>query len=213
MGRKFRKLSKEDQAEVAKMLGVGSAEDVQDLTEAAKNVESFLETFDKDEKNELVKSLFTFMDAHPIPDEPKEQDKPEERRGHRIRDLPAGNVLMDGATGTELDRRGVDCSLPLWSARAMTDAPDILREIHEIYLSKGAQIIVTNTFRTHQRSLEKAGIGNQAGALTKQASEIAMAARDKIDPEALVFGSVASLEDCYMPELTPDFETCLKEHR
>ena len=40
-----------------------------------------------------------------------------------------------------------------------------------------------------------------------------MAARDKVSPEALVFGSVASLEDCYMPELTPDFETCLKEHR
>ena len=132
---------------------------------------------------------------------------------HHIRNLPEGNILKDAATGTELDRRGVDCSLPLWSARAMTDAPDILQDIHETYLKKGAQIVVTNTFRTHQRSLEKAGIGSQAEALTKKACEIAMAARDKVNPKALVFGSVASLEDCYEPELTPDYDTCLKEHR
>ena len=72
-----------------------------------------------------------------------------ENKGDRIRDLPTGNILMDGATGTELDRRGVDCSLPLWSARAMIDAPAILQEIHETYLNVGAHGIVTNTFRTH----------------------------------------------------------------
>ena len=35
-------------------------------------------------------------------------------------------LLLDGATGTELDKRGVDITLPLWSARAMIDAPDAL---------------------------------------------------------------------------------------
>ena len=30
-------------------------------------------------------------------------------------------VILDGATGTELDRRGVDVTLPLWSARALVD--------------------------------------------------------------------------------------------
>ena len=131
----------------------------------------------------------------------------------RIRTLPPGNILLDGATGTELDRRGVDCSLPLWSARAMIEAPDVLRDVHKAYLNVGAQVIVTNTFRTHQRSLEKAGIGGRAEELTKQACEIAMAARDEINSEALVFGSVTSLEDCYEPWLTPDTDTCLKEHR
>ena len=28
-------------------------------------------------------------------------------------------LLLDGATGTELGRRGADISLPLWSARAL----------------------------------------------------------------------------------------------
>ena len=30
-------------------------------------------------------------------------------------------VLLDGAVGTELARRGVDTTLPLWSARALLD--------------------------------------------------------------------------------------------
>jgi hypothetical protein len=29
--------------------------------------------------------------------------------------------LLDGATGTELNRRGVDTGLPLWSANALTN--------------------------------------------------------------------------------------------
>jgi homocysteine S-methyltransferase len=32
--------------------------------------------------------------------------------------------------GTELQRRGADTRLPLWSARALVDAPDVVREIH-----------------------------------------------------------------------------------
>jgi homocysteine S-methyltransferase len=35
-------------------------------------------------------------------------------------------LLLDGATGTELARRGVDIGLPLWSARALLEAPGVL---------------------------------------------------------------------------------------
>src|SRR5262245_40782840 len=43
-------------------------------------------------------------------------------------------IILDGAVGTELERRGVDCSLPLWSARAIDDAPDTLAAIHREYV-------------------------------------------------------------------------------
>ena len=37
-------------------------------------------------------------------------------------DISAESILLlDGATGTELDRRGVDVPLPLWSAKALLD--------------------------------------------------------------------------------------------
>ncbi len=121
-------------------------------------------------------------------------------------------VVLDGATGTQLERRGVDISLPLWSARALLDAPQVLHDIHSEYLAAGANAITTNTFRTHRRSLAKAGLGDQAGTLTRQAVQIARATRDKHKPDALVLGSVAPLEDCYRPDLSPDEPTCRREH-
>ncbi|MCH8165330.1 MAG: homocysteine S-methyltransferase family protein [Planctomycetes bacterium] len=121
-------------------------------------------------------------------------------------------LLLDGATGTELGRRGVDISLPLWSARALLEAPDVLHAIHHDFLAAGADAITANTFRTHRRSLAKAGMGHRAAELTRLAVEIAKAARDEQKPDAIVLGSVAPLEDCYQPALAPDEPTCRAEH-
>ena len=120
--------------------------------------------------------------------------------------------LLDGATGTELGRRGADISLPLWSARAIMERPDVVAQVHRDYLEAGADAITTNTFRTHRRSLAKAGLGASAVELTRRAVEIAQQARDQVNPKALVLGSVAPLEDCYKPELSPDAGTCAQEH-
>ncbi|MBG81339.1 MAG: hypothetical protein CMJ39_11620 [Phycisphaerae bacterium] len=121
-------------------------------------------------------------------------------------------LLLDGATGTELDRRGVDVGMPLWSAGAMDEAPDVLQAVHRAYLEAGADAITTNTFRTHERSLAKAGMGDRAQSLTEAAVLLAQVARDRTRPEAMVLGGVAPLEDCYSPDLSPDASTCRKEH-
>ena len=128
-----------------------------------------------------------------------------------------GTLLLDGATGTELGRRGVDISLPLWSARALVEAPQVLTEIHGDYLAAGALALTANTFRTHRRSLARAGLGEQATALTRRAVEIARGAAEEHrgepgDDRALVLGSVAPLEDCYRPDLAPDAGVCRAEH-
>ncbi len=121
-------------------------------------------------------------------------------------------LLLDGATGTELGRRGVDISLPLWSARALLEAPDVLHAIHHDFLAAGADAVTANTFRTHRRSLARAEMGDRAADLTRQAVGIAKAARDERKPDAIVLGSVAPLEDCYQPALAPDEATCRAEH-
>jgi S-methylmethionine-dependent homocysteine/selenocysteine methylase len=59
-------------------------------------------------------------------------------------------LLLDGATGTELNRRGVDTSLPLWSAGALLTVPNVLRQIHADYVAAGAEVITANTFRRHR---------------------------------------------------------------
>ncbi len=120
--------------------------------------------------------------------------------------------LLDGATGSELDRLGVDVGMPLWSAHAILEAPEILRKVHIAYLEAGAQAISTNTFRTHERSLAKAGMGDRAEELTAKAVEIARSAVNEVNTDALVFGSVAPLEDCYSPDLAPLSKVCEEEH-
>ncbi len=129
-----------------------------------------------------------------------------------IRSFLESPFLLDGATGTELDRRGVDVGMPLWSAGVMDEAPDVLREVHASYLQAGADAIITNTFRTHARSLAKAGLGHRAESLTHMAVSIARQARDECRPEAFVWGGVAPLEDCYSPQLAPDARICREEH-
>lgn len=120
--------------------------------------------------------------------------------------------FIDGATGSELERRGVDLSLPLWSTRALIDAPEILAEVHRDYLTAGSQAITAATFRTHRRTLEKVGMGGCTEELTRLALQIARDARDEVCPDALVLGSVAPLEDCYRPDLVPDTDICRREH-
>lgn len=121
-------------------------------------------------------------------------------------------LLLDGATGTELNRRGVDTGLPLWSANALTHDTGLktLREIHLDYLKAGADVLTTNTFRTHRRVL--VGKGYDARELTRRAVATAQEAVAEFGQPARVAGSVAPLEDCYRPDLVPPDDECRAEH-
>jgi len=121
-------------------------------------------------------------------------------------------LLLDGATGTELERRGFALTAPLWSARVLIDDPTLLESIHAAYLDAGADAITTNTFRTHARNIEAAGIATDAYTLTRRAVECALRVRDAQHPSALVWGSVAPLGDCYTPGAAPSRDACHAEH-
>ena len=139
--------------------------------------------------------------------------------------LSSGPLVLDGATGTELTRRGVETALPLWSAAALTTAPDAVKKIHRDYVEAGADIVVANTFRTNLRTLRRAGRLGEGAALNNTAVDLARQAIAAVADSAaaadvsvfrprrvLVAASVAPVEDCYRPELVPDEETLIEEH-
>ena len=137
---------------------------------------------------------------------------PNVRRKLLKRKLKSETLLLDGATGTELERRGVDISLPLWSARAILDAPETLMQIHLDYLLAGANIITANTFRTHRHNLASSEMGDQATTITKQAVEIAKKAVRLSNTSAFIAGSIAPLGDSYTSQNTLSETTLREEH-
>jgi len=124
-------------------------------------------------------------------------------------------ALLDGAVGTELARRGIGTTLPLWSARALLDDLGLktLTEIHQDYARAGAEILVTNTFRTTARALGKGGVADAWRLLNRRAVECARVGAAGGERPCLVAGGIAPLEDCYRPDLVPPRADCLAEHR
>ncbi|MEN8182018.1 MAG: homocysteine S-methyltransferase family protein [Myxococcota bacterium] len=121
-------------------------------------------------------------------------------------------LVLDGATGTELERRGVPVALPLWSAQALLEAPAMVETIHRDYLAAGADVLTANTFRTHTRSLAHAGLGGRALELTTKAVELARSAAGTAGRKVYVLGSAAPLEDCYRPDRVPPDSELVREH-
>jgi S-methylmethionine-dependent homocysteine/selenocysteine methylase len=112
--------------------------------------------------------------------------------------------ILDGAIGTELISRGVPLDGPDWSARAITNAPEVLAQIHADYADAGATLHTANTFRTQPRIL-----GEGWKAALESAVRIV---RGAVPSRCKVLGSMAPVEDCYRPDLSPG-AAAFSEHR
>lgn len=126
-------------------------------------------------------------------------------------------ILLDGATGSQLEARGVSTELPLWSTIALlsNEGRQTLRSIHKDYILAGAEIITANTFRTNYRALKKENLHSRARELTRIAvDEVRFAYEEsKVAAPVMIAGSIAPVEDCYSPELVPLDAELSDEHR
>ena len=120
----------------------------------------------------------------------------------QMREVPF--ILLDGAIGTELERAGYRTSLPLWSAMAAIEVPQLLEDLHTAYLRAGAQILTANTFRTTRYTMAMEKQADLVPELVARAIRIAQRASDACGHDVVVAASLAPLEDCYRPDLVPD---------
>ena len=77
-------------------------------------------------------------------------------------------LVLDGGTGSELQRRGVEVlrgsedtrRLTAWSAMANLEAADVVRQVHTDYLRVGADVITSNSFWTGPTRMARVGLAD-----------------------------------------------------
>lgn len=102
-------------------------------------------------------------------------------------------ILLDGATGTELERRGVPQLDNAWNGGGALSHPEALREVHEDYIRHGAEIVISNTFATHFHALRDAGVEDRFEDYNRRGVELAIEARERLGkPGVLVAGGISN---------------------
>ena len=61
--------------------------------------------------------------------------------------LDAGEIIvLDGGTGTELQRRGAQMDPSAWCGPASLNNSELLTQVHLDYIDAGADVVTANTF-------------------------------------------------------------------
>ena len=101
-------------------------------------------------------------------------------------------ILIDGATGTELEVRGVPRVPNGWNSGGASTHPDVLRQVHEDYISHGAEIVISNTFATGRNVMRDAGVEDQFEFFNRRGVELPIEARERRQtPNVLVAGGIS----------------------
>ena len=103
-------------------------------------------------------------------------------------------IILDGATATEVEKRGVPLHDLTWSAYSLLTHPEIVREVHRTYIEAGADIITTNTYATNRNVLAPAGMGGDVQRLNALAVTLAREAREQsaTSRPVLIAGSIST---------------------
>lgn len=109
--------------------------------------------------------------------------------------IAAGEFLMlDGAMGTELERRGVPMDRKAWGTAALATHPEVVRGVHADYVRAGARVHTTQTFSAARHVLDGAGLGAQFEALNRTAVDLCRTAIEGAadDTPRWIAGSVST---------------------
>jgi homocysteine S-methyltransferase len=88
-------------------------------------------------------------------------------------------LVLDGAMATELERRGCDLRDPLWSAKVLIEAPELIRGVHLDYFRAGADIAITASYQATVQGFMRRGLGHEESLeLLRRSVRLAVEARD-----------------------------------
>jgi len=103
-------------------------------------------------------------------------------------------VVIDGGTGTEIQRRGGAMDDATWCAEANLQRPNLVREVHRAYLEAGAEGVIANTFATSPLLFATIGRDDDVATIDRAAVRLAREAVEAAGGTAAVAGSVSTMQ-------------------
>lgn len=109
--------------------------------------------------------------------------------------------ILDGGMGRELSRNGAPFRQPEWSALALIEAPEYVRQAHDAFIHAGAQVISTNSYAVVPFHIGEARFQENGPSLAHLAGSIARAAAEAAPHPVRVAGSLPPPLGSYRPDL------------
>jgi S-methylmethionine-dependent homocysteine/selenocysteine methylase len=106
-------------------------------------------------------------------------------------------IILDGAIGAELEKKGAKMHKDLWCGTCSVESPDLVKKVHEEYISAGADIITTNTFATTPIAMKQYGFDNQIDEFNKKSVQLAKEAIKNSNKDIAIAGSVSTFGSLY----------------
>jgi len=125
--------------------------------------------------------------------------------GHTLR-------LLDGGMGRELKRIGAPFRQPEWSALALIEAPEFVRQAHQAFIDAGAGIVTTNSYAVVPFHIGEERFAEQGRVLAERAGRLAREAASSVVEPVTVAGSLPPALGSYRPDLF-DYQRSVAIHR
>jgi len=94
--------------------------------------------------------------------------------------LRAGQkILIDGATGTDIERRGVPMTDGAWCGNSAFTHPDDVRAVHLNHIEAGAELIIANTYASSRHVLANADLQDSFEDVNRIGARLALEAREQ----------------------------------
>lgn len=108
-------------------------------------------------------------------------------------------TLLDGGMGRQLLRMGAPFRQPEWSALALIEAPDLVRQAHEDFAAAGSDVLTTNSYALVPFHIGEERFADSGAALAALSGRLACEAAAPFG--CRVAGSLPPLFGSYRPDL------------
>ncbi|KAA8733340.1 homocysteine S-methyltransferase family protein [Acinetobacter qingfengensis] len=109
--------------------------------------------------------------------------------------------ILDGGVGRELARRGAPFKQPEWSALALWEAPEIVKEVHLDFIRSGSEVITTNNYAVVPFHIGQERFATQARELVQVAIDQAKLAVQESGKDVKIAGCLPPLFGSYRADL------------